>query len=376
VSGQRTVVLVDEPSPGGRDGGVQHEVVLLETACKSLGVPVVRVRTDLVTETLRLLSRAPAVVFTQQEGALSTGYARQAGEWLSCGATVVEKNVFALPSPWRPRHPRYLMALMSLDGSHRLRLRSLLGGASRPGSWIHLPNPYEHGPATESPRDADVDLHVLRVGRPDIRKWSPFEVNFVRRAATAHPDMAFRLTLVGLPDEMAPVVLPPNVDVVALPYLRRSRLNELYARAHVYLHHSRIGETYGNTLAEATMHGMRIVLGSEPGWDCAPIEFIPADSVVGTPRHLCRAAPQLVRRFLGTPQKQAQGFRDGQTFVTRLLALAEEPARDGLPEPRLRDSLRYLMNLGEQISGVTRTDCAKAVAKEVLSGYRRIRRVR
>jgi hypothetical protein len=329
-----------------------------------------------VTGTLRQLAPTRAVVFTQQEGVLSAGYARQATEWLSCGATVVEKNVFALPSPWRPRHPRYVMALMSLDGSHRLRLRSLLGGASRPRTWTHLTNPFDPGTTLPSRRDSDVDLHFLRVGRPDLRKWSPFEIAFVRRAAAAHPSLTFRLTLVGVPEEMTPVGLPPNVDLVALPYLRRSQLYDYYARAHVYLHHSRIGETYGNTLAEAAMSGAQIVFGSEPHWDCAPVEFIPPGSVVGTPRHLCRSAPDLVRQLLQMPSPPVRTMCDGGTLITTLLTLAEEPTHTALPEPRLRDSLRYVLHLGEQISGATRRDCVKSAALEVLRGYRRTRRSR
>ncbi|MGW3742124.1 hypothetical protein ACWD62_16220 [Streptomyces sp. NPDC005146] len=373
---QPTVVLVDEHARDGRGGGVESLVNVLEAACASLGAPATRVPAGQVGHVLRRLAPTRAVVFTQQEGGLSAEYARRATDWLSCGSTVVEKNVFALPSPWRPTHPRYVMALMSADGAHRLRLRSVLGGASRPRTWTHMGNPYFREPTTSRSRDDDVDLHFLRVGRPDVRKWTSFETAFVRRAATAHPGMTFRLTLVGLPEEMADVRMPQNVDVVAHPYLNRPRLDDFYARAHVYLHHSRIGETFGNTLLEAALSGMKIVFGMEPHWDCAPIEFVPVGSVVGAPRHLCRTAPHLVQRLLESPPPPPRELSDATAFVSRLLALTEEPTRGALPEPRVSDSLGYLMRLGDRVPGVTRSACAKAAVVEVLRGYRRVRRCR
>lgn len=375
MSAQPTLVLVDERPADGYDGGVEHEVGVFQAACAARGVPVVREPMERVGRALRAISPGPALVFTQQEGPLSASYARSAAEWLSCGATVVEKNVFALPSRWRPRHPRYVMALMSQDGSHRLRLRSLLGGASRPGGWLHLKNPCDPAAAAAA-RDGDVDLHFLRVGRPDIRKWTTFETAFVRSAAQAHPDLTFRLTLVGVPGELARPALPSNVDLVVLPYLRREALEPHYARAHVYLHHSRIGETFGNTLAEAALRGLRIVLGCDPQWDCAPLEFVPPGSAVGRPGHLCRSAPDLVRRLVTAAPPVPPPIPDGPAQLALLLALAGEPAGALLPEPRLRDSLRYVLGLGAQIHGSTLGDCVAAAAIEVLRGHRRMRRSR
>lgn len=374
MSARHLLVLVEEPTADGKDGGVQKEVDVLEEACGALGVSAVRTPLAGVTATLRRLGAGMrVVVFTQQEGGLSPRYARWAGEWLSGGATVVEKNVFAMPSPWRPRHPRYVMALMSKDGAYRLRLRGLLGGASRTATWLHLRNPCDAGHPLPGDRDTDVDLHFLRVGRPDPRKWSSFETAFVRQAAAALPDMRFRLTLVGAPDSGTAPPVPRNVELVTHPYLPRRRLDGLYSRAHAYLHHSRIGETFGNTVAEAVMNRTRIVFAAEPRWDCAPVEFAPPGSITGTPRHLCRTAPEVVRRLLAAPASPAKGIPDSQELVTRLVSVADDPAQATVVEPTVGRSVRYMMTLPRRIEGASLSGCAKAVGVEVARGYRKTR---
>jgi hypothetical protein len=228
----------------------------------------------------------------------------RAGEWLRLGATVIEKNVFALPSRWRPDHPRYLMAVLSHDGLDRYAWRSYCARLKPVQQALVLPNPVliDDIPAGRVWRDSHSGLvKLLRIGRPDPRKWTDFECRWSLELARRHPDRDFHLRLVGAPDAMSNTKLErQNLRVTREPYSEHPA--DVYAGSDVLVHHSRIGETFGNTLYEAVDAGLGIVCSMSPHWDCAPAEYL-------RNTHARLAAPEA---HLADPRLPVRGLLTGE----------------------------------------------------------------
>lgn len=357
MAGLAIVDRTDLPKARPR-GGVELLASGLAAAADARGVEVVL---DPTVDALRVLAaEGPMVVFTQQEGRLSAQYADWAHACLAAGAVVVEKNVFALPSAHRPRHPRYVHGLLSTDGAHRFAWRSAAAGHPAPPTHVILPNPSLLGAPAPRVPGADGVVRLLRVGRDDIVKWSTWEQVLAVRMAQARPDVRVELDLVGVPEACRlDGRLPANLVIRRHPMLDPDGLRHAYAAADGYVHHSRIGETFGNTLAEAQAAGCFCVAGLDPAWDCGPLEFLAAQrSWVGTPGAGLTAAGALVDAI----QRDAGSFGptpiglDG--YLDRLLALAEP---DVAALPSTSAALAHLRRTGRRLGGRTGEVRAPAV---------------
>ena len=281
----RTVLAVVTEPGSSTPGGT---FVLQERLKTATGMSVLMLTENEVLDHLRATPLPDRwVVFTQQEGSLNPAYRTWAEAVLDAGAHLVELNVFNLPSRWRPVHPAYVMAVLSEDGLARYRMRSWATAGGSTQRALILPNiisSVETRKWTERSRE----LRLLRLGRPDPIKWSSWEVDYAARLAQARPHTPVRLTLVGSPPgitETRPI--PNNLRVVVDPFVHT--VSEHYAMHVVYVHFSRIGETFGNTVAEAQEAGLFVVLAADPRWDCAPATFLDREvSLVGTRGWLAR----------------------------------------------------------------------------------------
>lgn len=256
------------------------------------------------------------VIFTQQEGSLSQEYFEWASVCLAEGATIVELNVFNLPSPWRPDHNRYHMALYAREGASRLTLRSNGAGWWSPKRYVPLPNVTQLvDPVQTSRTRQHGELRLLRIGRPDAVKWSDWEIRVASCLAMARPHCEILLTLVGVPQSLTiSVSLPKNLEVICEPY--SDNVSDIYRRHDVYIHYSKIGETFGNTFAEAQVAGLSIVGAFDTNWDMAPVEFLDRSiSVLGSPRWLLRNPHQLWR-LLDVALSRAQLSKGSKPIIT------------------------------------------------------------
>ena len=337
-------------------GGVEILNARLAEAARARGIDVVH---DPDVGRVASLARERGVlVFSQQEGRLSPHYRDWAQGCLDAGALVVEKNVFALPSAHRPVHPRYVHALMSVDGAHRLAWRSGLAGCRPPAEYLLLPNPLLAS-ASEmwEPRHRDSNrLRFLRAGRPDAVKWSDWEQRLAQAIARSRPGLSIELTLVGLPDEcrLDTPSLPPNLSVTIRPMLSMEQLRQAYLESDVYVHFSRIGETFGNTIAEAQAAGCVCVVALDPAWDCAPLEFLAVGrSLAASPATLLRRVDELVdgiERAGRFGPEVVPPLMSVDAYLDRLLGLADgSTRRRTLPSRRAAGG--YLASVGNRLAG-------------------------
>lgn len=266
-------------------GGVNLEPLVIKRIGMSFGISTELVNLDEIYGK----AKDGDFVFVQQEGPLNSDYGQWANTLLTQGISIIEKNVFALPSKFRPTHPKYYLALMSKDGAYRYRIRSFVTGTAVPKNYILLPNPsvlMEQNTDKRVWKVTNNEYSILRVGRPDPRKWTNFEIDFAKNLASQNKNINFELNLIGSPDNLDVSHRLTNLRINLIPYTRD--LKPYYSEADLYLHSSAIGETFGNTIFEAFSYNLPIILALELEWDCAPIEYIGDYLCLGRKRDLIK----------------------------------------------------------------------------------------
>lgn len=363
------LVIVDGRAGADTPGGVE---LLVRRVGVVDGGPGMRIHAATAERTVDLARGAQdAVVLLQSEGGRDAGARDLVRACLGLGATVVELNVFALGLGDRPRHPNYLPAFLSWDGLNRHVLRSVAEGYRPRCEAVLLPNPLVHKITrrpTHPPGDA---VRLLRIGRPDPIKWTRFEIEFGERLAIRRPDLRVQLRLIGVPQSLRPEPgsLPPNLEVDCQDYT--PGVAEAYGWAHAYLHHSRIGETYGNTLLEANLSGLPVICALNPAWDCAPLEFLGQGSLLATPQVLL-SRPEATLELLGSDVVPRRRDVSPADFVRRLLAAVRDPG-NRVAAPSLPGALRYVYATAGRL-GAKRRGGALAVGHETIrSTNRRVR---
>lgn len=354
----RSRLIVVTQKTADVSGGTQHQVsALLGSSSSSWRVELSD--RDEVLQSLGSYSTArETVVFVQEEGRLSPEYFQWATECLAQGALVVEKNVFGLPSAFRPRHHNYLMSIMSRESACRFVLRSAFAKTTCPHRFLLRPNALRTGITPRSgKKDAPHLIRLLRVGRPDARKWSSWECDYSRLLAQRSPEYQFELTLVGAPKSIGHLSqLPRNLRVRQLPYSEQV-LNE-YGNHDVYIHYSRIGETYGNTLAEAQAAGLFVVFAADSRWDCTPSEFLlRGSSIVATRGWLERHATRVIERIRThldqalrrSPAPSLDSVTNGDGSIRILLGHSPECIQ---PLPSRLEACQELAKLMRRVEGI------------------------
>lgn len=295
------------------------------------------------------------VVFVQQEGGLSLEYLEWAEAVLTRGGRIVELNVFNLPSRFRPVHRNYVMAVYSREGELRYRLRSVGQRSAKRTRLVVLPNVVNRVSGDRGNRVNASELRLLRVGRPNPGKWSLWEIEFGARLAREHPTMQIVLTLVGAPPGLALHAnheLPLNLEIVKKAY--HSDVSMLYAQHDVYCHYSTIGETYGNTFAEAQHAGLFVVAATDAHWDFAPREFLdPRVSLVATRRWILRNTDIVVEKIQVSRQSGAVDPREfEQMSASQYLLMLTTAHKTATPCPAVSDSFVRLRSNVLQIRGL------------------------
>lgn len=295
------IAVVDDPIPGKKAGGVQILAGLIVRQAGDSGVAAIITTTKTALDDLSELSAGRKIIFVQTNGRLSPEYRLWALDLLNNGIEIIEENIFALASRYRPSHPNYKMALMSEDGAYRYSFRSFWAFTIKSPNYIKLPNPLLHKSLKKINPDAHrgAELSFLRVGRPDPIKWSTFEFEFLNELARQVPYLSLKLVLVGSPDRKIEQRLKAaNLSIENLEY--QQDLSKLYLDADFYIHHSSIGESFGNTIVEAFVHDLPILYAADLHWDQAPVEVIPNSKIVwSTPELLRGNAKDVFKRLEG-----------------------------------------------------------------------------
>jgi len=115
---------------------------------------------------------------------------------------------------------------------------------------------------------------VCRVGRPDIAKWSPFVIQMLWYLVRKIP---VKLLIVGgtprwVSEKIRKYHLEKNV--IDFGVATEEELVKIYYSIDVLTHCSRIGESFGRTLAEAMAARKPVVVNSTPWMDNAQIELV------------------------------------------------------------------------------------------------------
>jgi hypothetical protein len=114
---------------------------------------------------------------------------------------------------------------------------------------------------------------VLKIQRPDLRKWSPLPALAVSRLQNGRPPI--RLLVQSAPsarDEWLKERLHDAVTMVA-PTADSLTLRQTFAVGNCLANYSNIGETFGLGLAEAMSYGLPVIVNSTPRLDNAQIEL-------------------------------------------------------------------------------------------------------
>src|SRR5689334_923539 len=137
-------------------------------------------------------------------------------------------------------------------------------------------------PRPAEPRDAlrrrlglPVDRHlVLRLGRPDPRKWSDLLILHAAWLVAAMPDLHF--VFLSAPEGRRTVIeaaLGEHVSLVPFS-TERQVIQDHLAAADVMLHYARYGESFGYALAEAASVELPAVVQATPWGDNAQLELV------------------------------------------------------------------------------------------------------
>lgn len=139
---------------------------------------------------------------------------------------------------------------------------------------------------------------ICRVGRPDINKWDSFLVDMMEYLVRKVPDVRF-LIVGGLPrpikDKVAKRGLKENF--IETGFVSEEELILIYCSVDLLAHSSRIGESFGYTIAEAMAAGKPVVVNSTPWADNAQVELVDNGKtgfIMNTPKTYADAVAWLI----------------------------------------------------------------------------------
>lgn len=308
-------------------------------------------------------ARPEDIVYVQEEGRLSPEYLEWARSLLLNGVIVFEKNVFALPSKFRPKHPNYRMILLSRDGAYRYALRGAFFQNQQDFALI-VPNFINNRKNSFDLNSVSLELEsrfrILRAGRDDPKKWSSYELEFCENLFSNQRKYSALLTLVGCPKQYQRESKNSNLSVSYLNYTLN--LEELYRVHNYYLLYSKIGETFGNTLFEAAANNLRVIFIFNLSWDCGPIEYL--ENYYSNFRIIEISTTKLIDiDKLFEAQIDTSENRIHEINILTEMMLNENYASLEMQIPSLKSSVEYLSGLGRKY-GVSWRRILIALTKE------------
>lgn len=180
-------------------------------------------------------------------------------------------------------------------------------------------------------REIGVDRHmplICRVGRPDMAKWTSFPVNMMWFLARKIPEVRY-LIVGGLPECIRKKIAKYRLEKNFIDFgvANEQELFKIYYSIDVLAHSSRIGESFGCTIAETMAAGKPVVVDSTPWLDNAQIELV-ENGVTGfiatTPKTFAEAVAYLLENRKDAEKMGRAGFEKAKKEfeakrITRLL---------------------------------------------------------
>lgn len=291
------------------------------------------------------------LVFVQSQGRLNSRYLEESLKWITSGAFVIENNNFALASKFRPVHHNYLMLLSSRDSIFRYSYRSSFTKGANQQIVGLMPQPALHKSKKTNAKESHKDeITFLRIGRPDARKWTAFEIDFCRKLADEWSSKKINLFRIGFPGPERTLDIG-NLSITDLNYV--SDISTYLQLADIYLIESRIGETYGHSVAEALRSNLPVIIGAKLSWDCAHFELLDSGQIFGLPSYLLNNAKSTVFKALKTiPSHDLPGNTQISIdqYATQLLNLVSgnrNSKKEIVPPPfSIFNNLLYMKKLG------------------------------
>lgn len=145
--------------------------------------------------------------------------------------------------------------------------------------------------------DKNIPL-ICRVGRPDIAKWSSFLVDIMSYLVKKLPEVKV-LIVGGIPEQIKRKLekLKLEKKFIDVGFVSEDKMVQIYYSIDILAHCSRIGESFGYTIAEAMAAGKPVVVNSSPWADNAQIELVDNGKtgfVANTPRTYADAIVYLI----------------------------------------------------------------------------------
>lgn len=139
---------------------------------------------------------------------------------------------------------------------------------------------------------------ICRVGRPDLAKWDTFPVDMMACLARKLPEARY-LIVGGIPREIKRKIgkLGLKENFIETSFAIKEKLVQIYCSIDVLAHSSKIGESFGYTIAEAMSAGKPVVVNSTPWADNAQVELVDNQKtgfVTKTPRTFAAAVAYLI----------------------------------------------------------------------------------
>jgi len=140
---------------------------------------------------------------------------------------------------------------------------------------------------------------ICRVGRNDLGKWNEFLVDVMKHLTKKIPEIKI-LIVGGIPEPIKRKIQKLRLEEKFIdigPILQEEKLILIYYSIDILTHSSRIGESFGYTIAEAMAAGKPVVVNSTPWADNAQIELVDNGKtglIANTPRTYAEAITYLI----------------------------------------------------------------------------------
>lgn len=175
---------------------------------------------------------------------------------------------------------------------------------------------------------ADDEFVVLKIQRPDLRKWNPLPALAVSRLL--NNKLKVRLLVQSAPSarqdwlkdqlDNSVTLLPPTADA--------DKLRQTFAASNCVANYSNIGETFGLGLAEGMSYALPVIVNSTPRLDNAQIELCQHE-VTGLVANTISALASAIKRLSEDNQLARKLGNAGCQFISSTF-------RSDIVESRLR----------------------------------------
>ncbi len=208
------------------------------------------------------------------------------------------------------------------------------------GYAVDLPNPIEQEERLASRKSFGISSEsfvILRLVRPDLRKWDPLPVLAARRLNQA--GVPVHLIVRSAPEVRQSWIrqnLGKNVTLLE-PTQNAHEIRSTLAASDCLVNYSHIGETFGLAVAEAMVNGLPVIVNSTPNMDNAQVEMCQYGST-GIIANTISAVVTALKKVQNDRDYAQQLAFSGKSFIENTFATT-------FVEARLRNFIRKCLEI-------------------------------